>query len=672
MSCALTGTGGTCSTVPAGTGSAEPVHGPGRAQLRHRRHLRRHRRLPPLPERHSCAAATCSAGSYTPERDLQRHRHLPDGGADLVRRVQLRHRRHLPHHLHDQRGLRRAQHLQRRPVHARSRWARRARARPSAPRASASRASAAAPAAPAPAGRARSRAAPAPAPSPPSDSRPAEPVRGQRRRQLRHRRDVRRHRRLPPVRDRHGVRWRRRARGSTFSPARTCNGTGTCQTTSLSIVRSLPVRHRRRLPHDVRDVRRLHQPEHLPGRQLRQEADRRRLRRRRRMQLEPLRAGRLLRDRLRRHLPVVRAGRDRRHLRVDRRRRRSRSTSAPIRARRPAAPTAPATAAAPAAATPAAPPARRRRCSGTIVHARPHLRRRRRLRRRVGHHLRRLRTAAPRGACLMTCTADADCVAPNVCTGGQLRQAPQRRGVHDGGRVRSGLLRAGRLLPDRLHRELPLVRAGGTAGDVHAWWRPAPTRSGSAPTAAPRPAAPTAPATAAGACRLYASGTICVAASCSGIDVHAARAPATAPAPARRRRRTSCGTYTCATERVPDVVHGRRATAPAPNVCVTGVCTKKPTGVACAAGGECMTGFCAQGVCCGDAPARGTCQSCALAGTLGTCTNVPTGQRPAATSARDQARDQLRERRHVQRRRRLPLLRRGDAVRGARPAPARR
>ena len=58
-----------------------------------------------------------------------------------------------------------------------------------------------------------------------------------------------------------------------------------------------------------------------------------------------------------------------------------------------------------------------------------------------------------------------------------------------------------------------------------------------------------------------------------------------------------------------------------------GVCTKKPTGVACAAAGECMTNLCQQGVCCASA-CTGTCQSCALAGSLGTCTNVPTGQDP--------------------------------------------
>jgi hypothetical protein len=50
-------------------------------------------------------------------------------------------------------------------------------------------------------------------------------------------------------------------------------------------------------------------------------------------------------------------------------------------------------------------------------------------------------------------------------------------------------------------------------------------------------------------------------------------------------------------------------------------------GAACAGSGECASGVCAQGVCCASA-CTGFCQSCALAGTAGTCTPVPAGQDP--------------------------------------------
>lgn len=78
--------------------------------------------------------------------------------------------------------------------------------------------------------------------------------------------------------------------------------------------------------------------------------------------------------------------------------------------------------------------------------------------------------------------------------------------------------------------------------------------------------------------------------------------------------------------------------------CVTGkVCSgnqcvdpKKANGVACSAGDECVTGFCAgtgnAKVCCNSA-CTGACNSCGLAGSVGTCTPVPMGTEDAACSA---------------------------------------
>ena len=42
---------------------------------------------------------------------------------------------------------------------------------------------------------------------------------------------------------------------------------------------------------------------------------------------------------------------------------------------------------------------------------------------------------------------------------------------------------------------------------------------------------------------------------------------------------------------------------------------------------ECDSGFCAQGYCCNQA-CTGTCKSCAIAGSLGTCSNVANGTAP--------------------------------------------
>lgn len=60
------------------------------------------------------------------------------------------------------------------------------------------------------------------------------------------------------------------------------------------------------------------------------------------------------------------------------------------------------------------------------------------------------------------------------------------------------------------------------------------------------------------------------------------------------------------------------------NTCVNGAC-KKTAGQACAVAGDCASNFCADGVCC-NSTCNGVCKSCAQAGSVGTCTNVASGQ----------------------------------------------
>jgi hypothetical protein len=66
------------------------------------------------------------------------------------------------------------------------------------------------------------------------------------------------------------------------------------------------------------------------------------------------------------------------------------------------------------------------------------------------------------------------------------------------------------------------------------------------------------------------------------------------------------------------------------NICVNGTC-KKLQGQPCAAGAECTTNQCTDGVCC-NASCSGICRSCNVAGSVGTCSSVPAGQQdPVAT-----------------------------------------
>ncbi|MFO0593091.1 MAG: hypothetical protein U0441_36450 [Polyangiaceae bacterium] len=54
----------------------------------------------------------------------------------------------------------------------------------------------------------------------------------------------------------------------------------------------------------------------------------------------------------------------------------------------------------------------------------------------------------------------------------------------------------------------------------------------------------------------------------------------------------------------------------------------KAQGVACGGNAECQTGFCVDGVCCGNV-CNGTCQTCNAAGSVGTCSAIPAGSDPA-------------------------------------------
>jgi len=60
-----------------------------------------------------------------------------------------------------------------------------------------------------------------------------------------------------------------------------------------------------------------------------------------------------------------------------------------------------------------------------------------------------------------------------------------------------------------------------------------------------------------------------------------------------------------------------------------GVC-KKEIAQGCASNAECLSGFCADGVCCNSA-CTATCQACNLTNNIGTCTNVTNGQDDVGT-----------------------------------------
>ena len=133
----------------------------------------------------------------------------------------------------------------------------------------------------------------------------------------------------------------------------------------------------------------------------------------------------------------------------------------------------------------------------------------------------------------------------------------------------------------------------------------------------------------------------------------------------RRARRTSATPARSASRSARATATARTASSAS-----AASCGKKALGTACADGTECDSRFCAQGVCCAVACAGG-CLSCALQGSEGACTPVTAGAKPPdAGSLREDGRLDVRPRRHVRRRGRVPQL----PARGRRAArrPARR
>jgi hypothetical protein len=65
-------------------------------------------------------------------------------------------------------------------------------------------------------------------------------------------------------------------------------------------------------------------------------------------------------------------------------------------------------------------------------------------------------------------------------------------------------------------------------------------------------------------------------------------------------------------------------------MCMAGMCAMPlPNGTACTVNGECESGQCADGVCC-NTECNGTCASCNLAASIGSCTLIPSGVDPDA------------------------------------------
>ncbi len=152
-------------------------------------------------------------------------------------------------------------------------------------------------------------------------------------------------------------------------------------------------------------------------------------------------------------------------------------------------------------------------------------------------------------------------------------------------------------------------------------------------------ARPTGRGASAGACRLYAS----------GVDAggHLRRLDPDAGRPLRRQGRLQ-GRHARVLRalrlrherKVQDLLRRRRGLRRRQQL-RRRLCGKKPLGTDCAAAADCESGFGAQGKCC-DSGCSTTCKSCAIAGSEGTCSFVPSGADPLYEPVRRSDRGHLR------------------------------
>jgi hypothetical protein len=124
-------------------------------------------------------------------------------------------------------------------------------------------------------------------------------------------------------------------------------------------------------------------------------------------------------------------------------------------------------------------------------------------------------------------------------------------------------------------------------------------------------------------CETYAAGSICKAASCDTASNRGTQASTCVGGRCTPPAAQSCAPFKCGGAACANTCASNNDCV-APNTCVNNSCGKKPNGLTCGAAAECLSNFCADGVCC-ESACTASCFSCKLAGTAGQCVAVAPG-----------------------------------------------
>jgi hypothetical protein len=228
---------------------------------------------------------------------------------------------------------------------------------------------------------------------------------------------------------------------------------------------------------------------------------------------------------------------------------------------------------------------------------------------------------ATNNTCLTTCATDPDCAAGFVCNTGVCSKKLNSKPCAAGTECQSGQCQQGVCCASSCTGVCRSCAFAGTVGTCTL------AGAGTDPANQCMDAGPTSCGTdgmcdAAGACRLYAAGTMCGATTCSGTTFTSAPL-CNGAGVCQAGTQSLCTPFVCgATACLATCASNNDCVSP--NTCIGNLCGKKSDGAACTTGAECVHGNCNQSTCCLTA-CTGKCQSCALAGSLGTCKFVPAG-----------------------------------------------
>jgi hypothetical protein len=236
-------------------------------------------------------------------------------------------------------------------------------------------------------------------------------------------------------------------------------------------------------------------------------------------------------------------------------------------------------------------------------------------------------------ACKVVCGSTADCAAPNVCTNGSCGPRGLGQPCTDAKQCRSGFCADGVCCDGACGGRCMNCALPPTLGRCTAVAENAPDpRLAAGVTDATRICPDQGAASCgtnghcdgAGGCQRYPAGTVCRQQSCDAAMGRWTPRAVCRDGACEMPAAQSCAPYKCDGARCGTGCDGTEDCA-GTNLCLAGSCGKKALGALCARAEECSSNFCAQGVCC-NARCNGTCQACNLAGSVGTCANVPAGR----------------------------------------------